>query len=103
MSFKTFNDNPDHVNPTTTLCINNAIQKGKIETLSNGLCNTSSFTKRRQGNNIRRNISKIGYDDVSVDINEYLVNYKVLFPDISGTLTMDNCGGNVMTVKSIFC
>jgi len=104
VSFKRFNDNSDQVYPTITLCISNPIMKGKLETLSNGLYNTSSFTKLLQNNYMSGSISEIRYDDVSVDINEYLVNYKVLFSDISGTLTMNNCGGNELSVKSkLFC
>ena len=31
-------------------------------------------------------VSDIRYDEVTVDINEHLVDYKVLFPDISSTI-----------------
>lgn len=86
VSFKRFNDNADQIYPTTTLCISNPIQKEKLEIISKGLYNTSSYTKQLQGHYMGEIISDIGYDEVTVDINEHLVDYKVLFPDISRTI-----------------
>ena len=54
--------------------------------ISKGLYNTSSYTKQLQGQYMGKIISDIGYDEVTVDINEHLVDYKVLFPDISSTI-----------------
>ena len=86
VSFKRFNDNADQVYSTTTLCISNPIQKDKLEMISKGLYNTSSYTKQLQGQYMDEIISDIGYHEVTVDINEHLVDYKVLFPDISSTI-----------------
>ena len=86
VSFKRFYDNADQVHPTTTICISNPIQKEKLEMIIKGLCNPSSYTRQLQGQYMDEIVSDIGYDEVTVDINQHLVDYKVLFSDISSTI-----------------
>lgn len=81
VSFKRFNDNPDQIYPTTTICIINPIQKEKIEKFGNGSDDVTSFNKHLKGELEHKELGNISYDDATVDLNDYLLSYKVMLPE----------------------
>ena len=81
VSFKRFNGNPDQIYPTSTICIINPVQQEKLEKFANGTYNISSYTMHLNGELNNEELQKISYDDVTVDLNDYLLSYKVIYPD----------------------
>ena len=80
VSFKRFNDDSDQVYPTITICTINPFETKKLTKILNGDYNTSYVIRAMQGYIIDENLSNTKYDDVTVDLNEYLLNYNILFP-----------------------
>ena len=81
VSFKRFNENADQVYPTVTICISNPIQQKKLKSVGKGNYNASSFTQHLQGHYVDEELNNVDYDEVTVDLNEYLMDYKVSIPN----------------------
>jgi hypothetical protein len=81
VSFKRFNENADQVYPTITLCINNPIQQKKLKRVGKGNYNTSTFKGYLEGYYVDEELKNVDYEEVTVDLNEYLMDYKVRMPN----------------------
>ena len=81
VSFKRFNDNPDQIYPTITICILNPIQQEKLDRFGNGSYDVTSFNKYLKGELENKEFEKHSYDDATVNLEDYLLNYKVISPD----------------------
>ena len=80
VSFKRFNENADQGYPTITVRIINPIQQKKLNRVGKGNYNTSLFARHLQGDTVDEELKNVKYDEVTVDLNEYLLDYKVLIP-----------------------
>jgi hypothetical protein len=78
VSFKRFNQNSEQVYPTITLCFTSPIQEEKIHNLSNGQHNVLSYKRYLQGYFRDDQLNSIDYDDVTMDLEEYMLGYQVM-------------------------
>ena len=81
VSFKRFNYHPDQIYPTITICIINPIQQEKLDKFGKGSYNISSYTMHLKGEVSNKELPKISYDEATMDLNDYLLSYKVMFTD----------------------
>ena len=82
VSFKRFNDHPDYVYPTITICIINPVQQHKLNKFGNeSVVNISSYTMHLKGELNNEILQNIPFDEVTVDLEDYLLSYKVIYPD----------------------
>ena len=83
VSYKRFNENEDQLYPTTTFCITNPILQEKMEKLNKSKVTVSSYKRYVQGHFSDSEHAKIDYDDVTVNINDYLLGYEIIYTNDS--------------------
>ena len=77
IEFQEFNSNEDNIYPSVTVCFPNPLIEEKLKQYGNGI-NVSSYTNFLVGELWDERMASIDYDDVSVDIEKYLLG-KYLF------------------------
>ena len=72
VEFVEFNSNEKHIYPTVTLCMPKPLLEKKLVTYGEGI-NVSSYTDFLGGDLWDERMASIDYDDVSIDIDNYLL------------------------------
>ena len=78
IKFKTFHDEKEYLYPTTTMCFYNPFIESKLENYGPGI-NVTSYSKYLQGKLLDERMTHIPYDNVTVSMDDYLL-------EISGKL-----------------
>ena len=78
ISFKTFHDDNDNLYPTTTMCFYNPFVESKLKNYGPGI-NITSYSQYLQGKLLDDRMKHIPYDNVTVSMEDYLL-------EISGKL-----------------
>ena len=72
IEFQTFNSDKDHIYPAVTICFSNPLLEEKLATYGPGI-NVSSYSSFLRGDFLDERMLNINYDDVSLNIEEYLI------------------------------
>ena len=74
VNYKKFNSNKDSIYPSVSLCFGNPYKKEILQSLG---ANVSTYTDFLVGKNWEKKFAGINYDNVTVDINDYILGYEV--------------------------
>ena len=77
IEFKEFNSDEDHIYPTITMCFTNPLLEEKLIKYGKSI-NSKTYTDFINGDLWDENMARIEYDDVSIDIESYLLG-KLIF------------------------
>ena len=72
IEFQEFNSEENKIYPTVTMCFPNPLLEHKLEEYGEGI-NVTSYTSFLVGNLWDNRMALIDYDDVSIDIENYLL------------------------------
>lgn len=77
IEFQEFNSDENHIYPSVTICFPNPLLEDKLAQYGEGI-NASTYTKFVVGELWDERMALIDYDDVSIDIENYLLG-KTIF------------------------
>ena len=72
IEFKEFNSGDDNIYPAVTMCFPSPLLKQKLEQYGNGI-NVSTYSSFLMGGLWDNRMAHINYDDVSINIEDYLL------------------------------
>ena len=93
ISFKTFHDDNDNLYPTTTMCFYNPFIESKLENYGPGI-NITSYSQYLQGKLLDDRMKHIPYDNVTVSMDDYLLEISGKLENGSFIWIYDKAGEN---------
>ena len=74
VEYKTFNDKKIDTYPSVSVCLTNTLKEEKLKTYGNRV-NSDSYINFLMGTAWHENFLRIDYDDVTQDLDEYILEY----------------------------
>ena len=101
ISFKTFHDAKDYLYPTTTMCFYNPFVATKLENYGTGI-NITSYSQYLQGKLLDTRMKHIPYDNVTVSMDDYLLEISGKLENGSLIWIYDKAGKNQLHYSATF-
>lgn len=89
VEFVNFNDDKQRLYPAITMCFWNPFYNEKLKNIGTGI-NASPYSKFIQGNHWDNRMSSIDYDDVTVSLEDYIIEIGVQYGNFTTRVWRNN-------------